>query len=246
MENKLRCVTIEQESLGGTVSHFPRGKLVMTAPAKLPLYGKTKFKETSKEILMEFWESVEKETGVKINYRERMDDIVEDGDGFLVTTPKGSYRTRSILLSIGRRGTPRKLGVPGEESTKVVYRLIDTQQYQDQSVLVVGGGDSALEAATSIAEETNSKVTISYRSGSFSRAREKNRQRVDKAVSEGILEVLLNSNVKEIHEKTVKIDQEGNLIEIPNDAIIVSAGGILPTPFLKKIGINVETKHGTE
>ena len=246
MENQPRCVTIEQECLGGTGAHFPRGKLGMTAPAKLPMSGMTQFKETTKETLIEFWDDVENVTGVKINYLERMEDIVAEGDGFLVTTNKGSYRTRSVLLSIGRRGTPRKLGVPGEESTKVVYRLIDPQQYQDQHVLVVGGGDSALEAATSIAEETNAKVTISYRSGSFSRAKEKNRQRVDKAVNDGILKVLLTSNVKEVHEKTVKIDQEGNLIEIQNDAVIVSAGGILPTPFLKKIGINVDTKHGTE
>ncbi|MGJ8508467.1 NAD(P)-binding domain-containing protein, partial [Glaesserella parasuis] len=90
---------------------------------------------------------VERKTGIKINYRERVEDIVPDGDGFIVTTTRAKYRTHSVLLAIGRRGTPRKLGVSGEELPKVVYRLIDPEQYAGQDVLVVGGGDSALEAA---------------------------------------------------------------------------------------------------
>jgi thioredoxin reductase len=148
-------------------------------------------------------------------------------------------------LAIGRRGTPRKLGVPGEEMTKVVYRLIDPEQYRGQHVLVVGGGDSALEAATSIAEEPGTRVTLSYRSEAFARAKQKNRDKVEQAVSAGRLTVLFKSNVKEILEGRVKLDLDGEPVEIRNDAVIVSAGGILPTPFLKSVGIEVETKYGT-
>ena len=150
-----------------------------------------------------------------------------------------------MLLAIGRRGTPRKLEVPGEDVPKVVYRLIDPEQYRNKHVLVVGGGDSALEAATSIAAETGTTVTLSYRSESFSRAKEKNRQKIQQAEAAGRLRVLFKSNVKEIGDSYVKLEQEGKAIELPNDAIIVCAGGILPTPFLKSIGIEVQTKFGT-
>lgn len=245
LQHKLRYVTLEQEDLGGTVSHFPRGKLVMTQPAILPMVGKVKIRETTKEALLEFWQEVEQKTGITINYHERMESIEPNSDGFVVKTAKNSYETRNVLLTIGRRGTPRKLGVSGEEQSKVVYRLIDPAQYRNQHVLVVGGGDAALEAAISIAEEEGSTVTLSYRSDAFSRAKEKNRQKVEQAQAAGRLQVMLSSNVKSIDERRVKLEHKGKPLEIDNDAIIVCAGGILPTPFLKQLGILVETKHGT-
>lgn len=244
MQHKLRYRTVEQDSLGGTVYQFPRGKLVMTQPAILPLVGKVKFRETSKEKLLEFWTQVKQKTGATFSFGERMETITPNGKGFRVKTNKGSYHTGSVLLAIGRRGTPRKLGVPGEELPKVVYRLIDPEQYRNQHVLVVGGGDAALEAACSIAEEPGTTVTLSYRSGSFSRAKEKNRQRVDQLATTGKLHLLLPSNVKHIYPDKVEIDNDGQPVSIPNDGVIVCAGGILPTPFLKEIGIEVETKHG--
>ncbi len=245
LENNMRFVTIEQDSLGGTVSHYPRGKIVMTAPVQLPIVGKVRFRETTKEVLLSFWEGVANDTGVKINYSERMESITPNGNGYQVKTTKGSYQTSTILLSIGRRGTPRKLNVPGEEQTKVVYRLVDPEQYRGQHVLVVGGGDSALEAAHSIADEPGTKVTLSYRSGAFSRAKVKNREKVERYNAEGKLKVLMSSNVKEILKDKVIIDQEGQKIILPNDIVIVSAGGIVPTGLLKSIGINIETKFGT-
>lgn len=243
--NNLRTITVEQDSLGGTVAHFPRGKIVMTAPVKLPIVGMVRFREISKEALLGFWSEVIHKTGVQINFSERVEKITPAESGFEVTTSRGNYRTNSVLLAIGRRGTPRKLGVPGENSAKVVYRLIDPEQYRSQKVLVVGGGDSALEAATSIAELPDTEVSISYRGAAFSRAKEKNRQKVTRLQESGRLNVLLDSTVKEIHGSKVEINRQGSVIELPNDAVIVCAGGILPTPFLKEIGIQVETKYGT-
>ena len=150
-----------------------------------------------------------------------------------------------MLLAIGRRGTPRLLGVPGEELSKVVYRLIEPEQYRGQRVLIVGGGDSALEAAHSIAEQPDSTVTLSYRSAAFTRAKAKNRDKVESMAREGQLALILNSNVQEIRVDSVLIERNGGATLLHNDAIIVSAGGILPTGFLKKIGITVETKYGT-
>jgi thioredoxin reductase (NADPH) len=244
-QHKLRYLTIEQDSFGGTVAHFPRGKLVMTAPATLPIIGKVKFKEVSKEKLLKFWEGVARKTKLKVRYGEQVKAITRFGEAFEVQTSRSSYTTSSVLLAIGRRGTPRKLEVEGEDLDKVVYRLIDPQQYARRHVLVVGGGDSALEAAASIAEQPGTIVTLSHRSEAFSRAKLKNRERVENAKSSGSLNVLLQSQIKKIDRHDVEIEQKGRRIRIKNDAVIVCAGGILPTAFLKGIGIQVETKYGT-
>ena len=245
MEKNLKFKTLEQESLGGTVSTFPRGKIVMTAPVHLPLIGPVRFKETTKEKLLEFWESVVEKTGLQISFQERVESITRHGDSFEVITNKNTLKSRAVLLAIGRRGTPRKLGVPGENCNKVVYRLIDPAQYRGQHVLVVGGGDSALEAAHSIADEEGTTVSLSYRSEAFSRAKEKNRNKIDEYSANNRMNVYMKSTVKNIDEKTVTIEHEGKTLEFQNDAIIVCAGGILPTGFLKDIGIDVETKFGT-
>jgi thioredoxin reductase (NADPH) len=246
MERNLKSVTVEQEdSFGGTVYHYPRNKVVMTAPVQLPIVGKMKFGEVSKETLLEFWKGVVKRTGLKINFFERMENVKPDGHGFVVRTSRQEYRTRSILLAMGRRGTPRKLGVKGEEQAKVVYRLIDPEQYRGQHVLVVGGGDSALEAAVACVDEPGTTVTLSYRNEAFSRVKEKNRERLQRAEAAGKLRVLLSSNVEEIGADTVSLDRGGSKIKIGNSAVIVCAGGILPTPFLKEIGVQVDTKYGT-
>ena len=246
--DNLKSVTVEQEALGGTVAHFPRRKLVMTQPAELPIIGKTRFKEVQKEDLIEFWKNAEQQSGIAINYDERVDSIepARGKHGYVVTTNRAVYDTRVVLLAIGRRGSPRQLGVPGEDLPKVAYRLIDAEQYRNQNVLVVGGGDSALEAATSIAAEPGTKVTLSYRSGAFSRAKQKNREKVEAMRSAGRLKVLFNSNVKEIRPDSVLISLKDKVGQLPNDSVIVSAGGILPTAFLQKIGIKVETKWGAE
>lgn len=246
IEHGLRYVTIEQEtSLGGAIFHYPRNKITMTAPVKLPVVGEMQFREVRKEKLLEFWDDIIRKTGVKLNFNERMENITRTGKGFIVKTTKGSYETRAVLLAIGRRGTPRKLGVPGEDLPKVVYRLIDPEQYRNQHVVVVGGGDSALEAAIAIAEQPGTTVTLSYRSEAFGRGKPKNRDRLKEMTGQGRIDVRLKSNVKLIKENKLVLEQEGKTFDIPNDAVIVCAGGILPTPFLKEIGVMVETKFGT-
>jgi len=245
-ERNLNYKTIEQDSLGGTVAHFPKGKIVMTAPAILPLVGEMPFTETTKEVLVNYFETIEKENDLIIDYQTRMEDILEEENGFVVKTNTQDYKTKKILLTIGRRGTPRKLGVKGEDKPKVVYRLIDPVQYRDQHVLVVGGGDSALEAALSIADENNTVVSLSYRSESFGRAKQKNRENIEKAQKEKRINVYFSSLINEIKDEFVEITQQDKHFKIKNDAIIVCAGGLPPTPMLKKMGITVETKHGEE
>jgi thioredoxin reductase/NAD-dependent dihydropyrimidine dehydrogenase PreA subunit len=244
-ELNLASVTIEQDSLGGTVSSYPRRKLVMTAPATLPLVGKMRFRETSKETLLAYWQDVECSTSLKIHYQERFERAERTPAGFLVTTNRSEYEVKTILLAIGRRGTPRKLGVPGEELPKVAYKLIDPEQYRGLNVLIVGGGDSALESAVAISEVADTTVTLSYRSAAFSRAKQKNRRRVETAAAEGRLRVLMESNVTAITSDRVELDHRGEQLQLPNDAVIINAGGILPTGLLQELGIEIETKFGT-
>ena len=240
----LNYIAIEQESLGGCVFQYPRGKLVMTQPAMLPLVGKFKFTTAQKEQLLETWTKIEADHQLNIRYYESVIGIVPEGKGFKVTTTRGEYTAGTVLLAIGRRGTPRKLGVPGEELSKVVYRLIDPQQYKGHKVIVVGGGDSALEAAASIAEE-GGEVILSYRGEAFQRAKPRNRDRVQKAQEGGRLQVMLNSQIKAITSDKAQLSVSGVMVEVDNDDIIVNAGGILPTDFLKRVGIDVDTKYGT-
>ena len=246
IEGGLRYVTLEQESsLGGAIFQYPRNKIAMTAPVKLPMIGQVKMKEISKEALLGFWNGVVKKTGMRINFHERMETVTRTDKGFIVKTARQSYHTRAVLLAIGRRGTPRKLGVPGEDLPKVVYSLTDPEQYRNMHVLVVGGGDSALEAACSIADEPGTTVTLSYRSEAFGRSKQKNRDRLQALQARGRVKVMLKSNVKRIDPDKTSLECDGEVVEIRNDGIIVCVGGVLPTPLLKEIGILVETKHGT-
>lgn len=246
IHHKLRYRIVEQEdSLGGAVYHYPRNKITMTAPVQLALVGKVNFGEVSKEKLLEFWSGVVRKTGLQVSFRERLTGIERHKDGFVVQTDRGSYFARSVLLAMGRRGTPRKLDVPGEEHSKVVYRLVDPEQYKGMKVLVVGGGDSALEAAIAVAEQPGTTVTLSYRSAAFARVKVKNREGLEAMRASGRIEVLLNSKINVIGVHQVRIQQEDAELVRPNDAVIVCAGGELPTPLLRKVGIEFETKFGT-
>ncbi len=243
-ESNLRYRVLEQDTVGGTIAHYPRGKVVMTAPAKLPIVGEFRFAETSKENLMDFWSGVVEQAGLDIHTGARVEGIDIVNDGFQVRADK-AYQASNVLLAIGRRGTPRKLGVPGEEHSKVVYRLLDPEQYRGRKVLVVGGGDSALEAAASLSEEAGTEVTLSYRGTAFSRVKAKNRERIDRAREAGRLRVEMGSQVKRISEDTVHLELAGGETHLANDAVIVCAGGILPSAFLESVGIAVETRYGT-
>lgn len=246
MEKKLRFLTLEQEdSLGGTVYHYPRNKIVMTQPVVLPLIGKVRLGEISKESLLAFWQGIVDRVRMPISFGERVEKVTAAADGFMVKTSRAEYRSRAVLLAIGRRGTPRKLGVPGEELPKTVYRLTDPDQYRGQHVLVVGGGDSAIEAAVAIAAEAGTSVTLSYRGEAFGRIKQKNRERLAAAEEGGILRVMLGSKVTRIEADAAYLEC-GETVRLVNDAVIVCAGGILPTPMLKEMGICVETKFGTE
>jgi thioredoxin reductase len=213
---------------------------------KLPIVGMFNKREISKEELLEFWNGAIRKASLEIKFSERMETVSKAGGGFVVRTSKTSYKAKNVLLAIGRRGTPRKLGVPGEEQSKVVYSLVDAVQYRGQHVLVVGGGDSAAEAALAIAAERGTTVSLSSRGEDiYTRPKEKNRRQLKAFADQGKVAVYLNASVQQIGTDTATIDQNGKIIQIRNDAVIVCVGGTLPTPMLKEIGVMVETYYGT-
>lgn len=241
----LTVLTLEQDTLGGTVFTFPRAKIVMTSPMDLPLHGKVKLNETSKSQLLNLWHTVLSKNNITIKENTKVETITRNGDIFNVETLTGEkYTSKSVLLAIGRRGTPRKLNVSGENSEKVAYRLLEPELIKDKKILVVGGGDSAIESALLLAD--NNKVTISYRSNAFSRIKPKNAEKINEAIKSGLIDVRLSSNVVSIDTDSILYTQNDSeeLLKMENDLVYIFAGGELPTQFLKKIGIEVTTKRG--
>ncbi|MGB9105825.1 MAG: NAD(P)-binding domain-containing protein [Terriglobales bacterium] len=246
IEKKLKYITIEQDEVGGTVSKYPRQKLVMTTPVEFPMYGKFRKMELSKEDLLAFWQKVMKRSDFQVRSGEKVDDIKKGPDGlFTVTTSKAQYRSRAVVLALGRTGTPRKLGVPGENLPKVMYRLIEADHYVNKKILVVGGGDSAVEAAMGLAHQIGNQVTLSYRQERFSRIKARNEQRVEECIRSGKLKVLFSSSPVEIRKDAVVMDVKGQRQELPNDFVWVFAGGTPPNDFLKKIGVQLGTRDLT-
>ena len=241
----LKYLTLEQDSLGGAVYSFPRAKIIMTSPMYLPLHGRVKLSETSKKELLSLWNEVISKNNIKINEYEKVENIERKRDYFSVVTSKSTYMTSGIVLAIGRRGTPRKLNVPGEDKEKVAYRLLEPELIKNRNILVAGGGDSAIEAALLLSESKNI-VTVSYRGDVFSRIKPKNLEKINTASRLNKIKVLFNTNVKEIKNELVilKDTNKNSEIQIKNDLVYIFAGGELPTEFLKRAGVNITKKFG--
>jgi thioredoxin reductase len=244
-KHQLNFVILEQDSLGGTVFTFPRSKIVMTSAMDLPLYGKVKLYETSKTELLELWNKVLDKSNITIKEHAKVESINPVNGQFKVITLTGEEITSAaVLLAIGRRGTPRKLNVPGENLEKVAYRLLEPELIEGKNILVVGGGDSAIESALLLAD--NNKVMLSYRSDAFARIKPKNSQKINEAIAKGLIDVRFKTNVLKIEKEeiTITTSVEGESVKIPNDLVYIFAGGELPTQFLQKAGINITKKFG--
>lgn len=237
IETKLRYITLDEGQIGGTVAKYPRQKLVMTSPVEFPMYGKFKKTELSKEELIAFWQKVLGRVDFNFRSGEKVEDVKQEAGIFTVMTSKGQHRARAVILALGRTGSPRKLGVAGEDLPKVMYRLIEADHYVHKNILVVGGGDSAIEAAMGLAHQPGNKVTLSYRKESFTRIKERNAQRVADCIRKGKIQALFNSMPLEFRQDSVVLDAAGVRREIPNEFVWVFAGGEPPSAFLKKIGV---------
>lgn len=244
-KHRLNFLTLEQDSLGGTVFNFPRSKIVMTAPMQLPLHGKVKLFDTSKAELLNLWQSVLAENNITVRENTKVDSIEMQTDGFQLTTHNGEhFKAKNVLLAIGRRGSPRKLGIPGESLEKVAYRLLEPENITDKNIVVVGGGDSAIEAALSLMD--HNRVTLSYRGEAFGRLKPKNKEKIDAAMRDARLQVWFKSNLSKITPEEIWAGTAAQSEPMPfkNDLVYIFAGGELPTQFLEKTGIRITKRFG--
>jgi thioredoxin reductase (NADPH) len=241
----LSFMLLDQDTLGGTVFTFPRKKIIMTSPMDLPLYGKIKLFETSKAELLGLWQTVLKKNNITVHENSKVESIVTENGIHKVTTVKGEqFTATTVLLAIGRRGTPRKLNIPGELNEKVAYRLLEAEEISGKDIIVVGGGDSAIESALLLTDDN--RVILSYRNEVFNRLKPKNSTALNKAKEEGKLDVRLNTNLILIEEDsiTLAVGKDGEQLKFKNDLVFIFAGGELPTQFLEKAGIIIEKKFG--
>jgi thioredoxin reductase/NAD-dependent dihydropyrimidine dehydrogenase PreA subunit len=243
----LRFLCIEQQPhVGGTVASYPRRKLVMTQPVDLPLHGRLQQTSYYKEELVELWQQLAEDHRLPITTSQVVQSMEKDvEDVFDVRTANARFRARHVILALGRRGTPRKLGVPGEDLPKVCYGLIDAESYAGRHVLVVGGGDSAVEAALALAEQPDTTVTVSYRREAFFRLKAKNEHRMRAALDDGRVRASFQSQVQAIHATHVVLQQPGpdgspEMVELRNDDVFVLAGGTPPVKFLQDAGVTFD------
>lgn len=241
-EAGLNVVTLEQDSIGGTIFHYPRQKLVLTSPVELPLYGRIDASEIAKEDLLAIWQSIVRKFSLPILLGKKIDGIEQMNGSFRVSAGTESWKTRNVILALGRRGSPRKLGVPGESQPKVLYRLQDAESYRGSNILVIGGGDSAIEAAVALARQPGNSVSISYRREVFVRLKEKNEKNINSMMRSGAINAIMNSNVTEIAKANVVLQTAGQSpMRLENDFVFIFAGGDPPTELPKKVGIKFRT-----
>lgn len=243
-KHKLSSVTLEQDSLGGTVFTFPRAKVVMTSPMDLPLYGKAKLTDTSKDELLQLWNKVISEHHIEIKEHTKVENIIPQQNGtFKITTAPGEeYISNNVLIAIGRRGSPRKLNIPGEESQKVAYRLLEPERISNKEVIVVGAGDSAIEAALMLMDENSVRLLV--RTETLTRCKPKNRELVTSANAENKLKIIFSTNLVAINDNDCLIQTDDKTNQVPNDLVYIFAGGELPTKFLQKAGVEITKRFG--
>lgn len=241
----LQSIILEQGSLANTIRRYPNRKIVMAEPVRLPLYGSLWISDAPKETLLGVWQTILEASGIAVNEGERVADIRPHPDiGFVVETPKRSYHAQRVILAIGKRGSPNELPAKGADLPKVLYSLTDSAQYAGCRILVVGGGDSAAEAAVALGKLQGTEVTLSYRRPAFTRLRDKNRVALEECAARGQVRLLLETQVREVRVGEVELEAaDGRMITLANDYVFALLGGSSPKDFLEKIGVRMVTKE---
>ena len=239
----LSYLVLEKENIiSSTVARYPKGKLVMAEPYEVENVSFLPVFDSTKEEMIPIWEDLIARVGLKIRMHEAVQSVGRKDGLFEVVTTGGRYRGQRVVLATGTRGKPRTLGVPGENLPKVESLLEDPDQHRGQAVCVVGGGDSALEAAVALAD-AGARVVLSYRGKSFHRAQPKNRQTVEAYGSERRIKVVLESEVVEFAADSVTLQlADGVQKRYPNHASFVLIGADPPIEWLSTLGIHYRAR----
>jgi thioredoxin reductase/polyferredoxin len=244
-EKGFSFVVLEKGRIANTIENFPQGKWVYAEPDAVPPKGKLWLDGATKEDLVERWNAIVAENDLDVRCEESLVALEKQPAGtFLATTDKGEHRARRVVLATGQRGNPRRLGVPGEDMEQVYHRLYSPRGYRDEDVLVVGGGNSAVEAAITLSEQN--RVTLSYRRGAFSRLFKDNRRQLDERVAAGKVTLVLDSEVTAFRdgqtELQVRRDGAAETRVVKTDHAFVLIGAELPVRFLRSLGIHLENE----
>jgi thioredoxin reductase len=239
----LRYVVLEQGEAAESIRRYPRHKLLLAEPVDLPVYGDLWVADASKETLLGIWQNVITTAGLDIRTGQKVEDVKRESWGFHVVTAGASWPARHVILAMGRRGSPRKAGVPGEELSKVFYEVAEMEEFAGRRVLVVGGGDSAVESAIGLARQRGTTVHLSYRGEAFARVKDRNRAKLEEEIAAGRVVPLLRSTLLEIGQASVRLDVAGEIRTLPNDDVIVRIGGEPPTTFLDRVGVRRVVKE---
>jgi thioredoxin reductase/NAD-dependent dihydropyrimidine dehydrogenase PreA subunit len=245
--NKKTYLCVEQNSVGGTVYNFPRQKVVMSHPAELPGVGTMRFptNKVSKEELLSYWNTVRKKAGIKIHEKVKFENVEKQADTFRIKTSKGEHIARKVILAMGVRGSPRKLGLPNEDSGKVAYNLVDPAQYKNIPVTVVGGGNAGVEAAQMLADpKLKNDVTLLVRGPVMDRCNDENKKIIERMEKQGLVKIWYNSEVKEIRPDTVLVKKGEESLEIQNKFLFVFAGAEMPYKYLMSLGVKIDKAFG--
>ncbi len=242
----LRVRLIDQDTYGGTIQHYPRRKVAMTGALDLPLYGRVRRRVMSKEELVALWDEIRAQVDLPVELGVRLDGLAPDAHGgWIATTSAGPIRAAAVVLAMGRRGTPRRLGVPGEHRGNVHYRLLEPEPFAGRHTLVVGGGNAAAECALALADSgACASVALSYRRAALARLRGEVRTRVDRAAAEGRLNLLLGTEVTSIGDDHVELRGAAGPVRLPADDVFVQIGGTPPAELLAACGVRTVEKRG--
>lgn len=239
----LNALVLEQGTLANTIRSYPRQKFVMAEPVMVPVYGPLWMEDTDKESLLKRWEQIIESTGLVIKEDEKVLGVTRRPEYFVVQTSKGEYRGSRVVLAIGRRGSPRKLGVPGEAAAKVAYNLLDAEAYRGKAICVVGGGDSGIEAANGLARgDLENRVWLVHKGADFNRAKVRNQKKIQKSMDGGRVKALFNAAVLEIGERSLRVQTAAGVEEIENDFVFVMVGGESPKKFLNECGVEFSNR----
>ena len=242
----LRCLVVEKSKIANTIEDFPEGKWIYAEPDDTPPKGKLWLDGATKETLIERWRQIISDHELEVRAGDGLKSIRRQSDGsFTLDTEQGKqYQAQRIVLATGQRGNPRRLGVPGEEQERVYHRLFSPKLYHDEQILVVGGGNTAAEAALTLSERN--QVTLSYRGDQLYRLFKDNERQLQEATAAQRIRTIFHSNVTEFGEgeANLKIEKDGKTTneKVSYDHAFVLAGSEFPGKFLKSLGLRLENE----